>query len=459
MRNSFKNRIIATMVVPAALCLSLMTINMSGQATDVQKAAQADSLLQVYANKNMFTGSVLIAKGGKILLSKGYGMANYSDNIANTSTTKFKLASVSKQFTALAIVMLQEKGKLSVEDKLSKYIPDYPKGDSITIHNLLTHTSGIHDFTSLPVFDSIMTRTLTLEQEISYFKNKPLDFKPGSKFRYSNSGYLLLSYIIEKFSGKKYGEFMKENIFDPLGMKNTGLYDNREVLQHVAQGYSEEGEKLVNAQYIDMSIPSGAGALYSTVEDMYLWDRALYTEQLVSKTSMEKISTPFLDKYAYGWNVDNFAKHKWMFHTGGIQGFSTVMNRFPDDDMCIVVLKNVDSQMLFSANKVIRCVMFGEKYALPAERKIAAIDKKAYEKLKGDYELMPGFVMTISTEEGRIYAQATNQPRLELYPESEYLYFSKAVDAQMEFTKDKKGNIATLTLHQGGQHLPGKKIK
>lgn len=459
MKSNFKTRIIATLVVPAALCLLLMPVSMSGQVTDAQRATKVDSLLQVYANKNMFTGSVLIAKDGKILLSKGYGMANYSDQVPNTPHTKFKLASVSKQFTALAIVMLQEKGKLSVADKLSKYIPDYPKGDSITIHHLLTHTSGIPDFTSLPVFDSIMTRTLTLEQEINLFKYKSLDFKPGSKFSYSNSGYLLLSYIIERSSGKKFGAFMKENIFDPVGMKNTGLYDNREVLQHVAQGYTEEGENLVNAQYIDMSIPSGAGALYSTVEDMYLWDRALYTEKLVSKTSMEQISTPFLDNYGYGWSIADFAKHKWMFHTGGIQGFATVMNRFPDDDMCIVILKNVDSQKLFSANKIIRCVMFGEKYELPVERKIAAVDKKAYEKFKGEYELMPGFVMTISTEEGKIYAQATNQPRLELYPEAECLYFSKAVDAQIEFTKDKKGNITTLTLHQGGQHIPGKKIK
>ncbi len=444
--------------ISLALLGSVTGTTLSAQ-TDEQKAAKADSLLQSYANKNMFTGSVLVAKGGKVLLSKGYGMANYSDNVPNTATTKFKLASVSKQFTAMAIMMLQEKGTLSVDDKLSKYIPDYPKGDSITIHHLVTHTSGIKDFTSLPVFDSIMTLPMTLDKEISYFKTKPLDFNPGSKHQYSNSGYLLLSYIIEKASGKKYGVFMKENIFDPLGMKNTGLYDNGEVLQHVALGYSEEGEKLVNAQYIDMSIPSGAGALYSTVEDMYLWDRALYTEKLVSKASMEKITTPFLDKYAYGWMIDNYAGHKWIFHTGGIQGFATVMNRFPDDDMCIVVLKNVDSQKFFNANKTLRAIMFGTKYETPVERKIATIDKKAYEKLKGDYELMPGFVMTISTEEGRIYAQATNQPRLELYPESEYMYFSKAVDAQMEFTKDKKGNITTLTLHQGGQHMPAKKLK
>ena len=232
------------------------------------------TIASAQTKKNMFCGSVLVAKDGKILLSKGYGFANYSDNIPNTSTTKFKLASVSKQFTAMAIMILEEKGKLSTNDKLTKYIPDYPNGDKITIHNLLTHTSGIPDFTSMPLFDSIMTMPFTLDREIALFKNKPLDFEPGSKHQYSNSGYLLLSYIIEKVSGKSYGDFVKENIFVPLGMKNSGLYTNKEVLKKVANGYTDNAGKIENAQYVDMSIPSGAGALYSTVEDMFLWDQS-----------------------------------------------------------------------------------------------------------------------------------------------------------------------------------------
>jgi len=445
-------------LIPIVIFLAGASIDLRAQP-EKQRAEKADSLLQAYAGKNMFSGSVLIAKGGKVLLSKGYGMANYSYNVPNAPATKFKLASVSKQFTAMAILILQERGKLSVEDKLTKFIPDYPKGGQITIHNLLTHTSGIQSLTSLPLFDSIMTMPLSLEQEIAYFKNLPLEFEPGTKHKYSNSGYILLSYIIEKASGKKYGEFMKESIFDPLGMKNSGLYTNSEILKNAACGYSEGGDCLENAQYVDMGIPSGAGALYSTVEDMYLWDRALYTEKLVKKATMEKIFTPFLDKYAYGWMVDDFRGHKWIFHTGGIQGFSTVMNRFPDDDMCIVVLKNVDNQTLFPANKVIRCIMFGEKYELPVERKMVAIDKKIYSKLTGEYELMPGFVMTITTDGDKLYTQATGQGKVEIFPESEYKYFPKVVDAQFEFGKDEKGNINSLTLFQGGQKMPGKKIK
>ncbi len=444
-------------IILLIVALLMFVVTFVKAQTDVEKAKKIDSLIQIYTNKNMFCGSVLIAKDGKTLLSKGYGMANYSYNVPNTNTTKFKLASVSKQFTAMAIMMLQEKGKLSTDDKLSKYVTDYPLGDKITLHNLLTHTSGIVDFTGLPIYDSIMTLPHTVMQEFNYVRKLPLEFAPGEKFKYSNTGYILLSYIIEKVSGKNYGDFIKENIFASLGMKNSGLYTNSEVLKNVAVGYTDNNGTLEQATYVDMSIPSGAGALYSTVEDMYLWDRSWYTEKLVKKSTLDKMIIPYKDTYAYGWMIDNYNNHKWIFHTGGIQGFSTVMNRFPDDDMCIVVLKNVDNYMAFSANKIARAIMFSDKYELPVEHKEVVINKKVYEKLKGDYELMPGFILTITTDGKGLFAQATGQSKLEIHPEGEYNYFYKEVDAQLEFMKDAKGNITSVTLSQGGQKLEGKR--
>ncbi|MEO6302422.1 MAG: serine hydrolase [Bacteroidia bacterium] len=441
------------------LILLTLCLFFTNAQNDAAKAIRVDSLLQVYAKKNMFCGSVLIAKKGKVLLSKGYGMANYSYDIPNSPTTKFKLASVSKQFTSMAIMILQERGKLSTDDKLTKYIADYPNGDKITIHNLLTHTSGIPDVTRLPIFDSIMTISHTLEQTIALTKYKPLDFEPGTKFSYSNSGYLLLTYIIQKASGKNYGDFIKENIFDPLGMKNSGLYNNKDVLKNVAIGYTEGEKELEQAVYIDMSIPAGAGALYSTVEDMFLWDQALYTEKLVKKAALEKIFTPYKDTYAYGWMVDKYKDHKVIMHSGGIQGFATVINRFPDDELCIIILKNVDNQQTFSANRIAKAIMFDQKYELPVERKIANIDKKIYQKLVGDYELEPGFIMTITTDGTKLFSQATGQRICEIYPENEYNYFVKVVDAQLQFNKDDKGKINSLTLYQGGAKMPAKKIK
>jgi len=442
-------------IITLVLTVFALTINAQ---TDIQKANRIDSIFSEYAKKNQFNGSVLISKKDKILLSKGYGMANFSYDVPNTATTKFKLASVSKQFTAMAILMLHEKGKLSVDDKLNKYIPDYPAGEKISIHHLLTHSSGIPNVTDLPKFDSIMVLPHTLEKTISYTKKLPLEFEPGSKFKYSNSGYILLSFIIEKTSGKNYGGFMKENIFEPLGMKNSGLYNQMEVMKNVAVGYHMGENEMEEVNYVDMSLPSGAGSLYSTVEDMFIWDRAFYSEKLVKKATLEKMITPFKDNYAYGLKIDNYGGHKLVTHSGGIQGFATITNHFPEDELYIVVLKNVENQTLFPANKVCKAIMYDQKFDLPIERKIASVDKKVFDKLVGNYELQPGFVLSITKADGKLYSQATGQGKCEIYPETEYKYFLKVVDAQLEFTKDDKGNATSLTLFQGGAKMPAKKL-
>lgn len=442
------------------LLLSFFALALTVKAqTDQQKVQKIDSLLQAFAKKDMFTGAVSISKNGTTLLSKGYGMANYSYDMPNTAQTKFKLASVSKQFTAMAIMILQEQGKLSVDDKLTKYIADYPNGDKISIHHLLTHTSGIYNFTNDTNYEAIMMQPHTLTKLIGYFKDKKLDFEPGEKFSYSNSGYILLSYIIEKASGKTYAEFITTQIFEPLGMKNSGVFDGNKLVKNLAIGYTEGDNGLENTAYIDMSVPSGAGAVYSTVEDLQLWDRAFYTEKLVKKATLDKIVTPYKDKYAYGWFVDQYIGHPLIYHKGGIQGFSTIISRFPKDEVCIVVLKNIDNQMAFQPNKICRAIMFGDTYELPVERIALKIDKAVAQKLCGDYELEPGFVMTISLEGDKMFVLPTGQRKSEIFCEGAYSYFSKVVNAQFEFAKDKKGNITSLTLIQNGQQMPGKKIK
>lgn len=442
------------------LLLSLFTASFAFKAqTDQLHANRVDSLLEVYTKKNMFCGSISIYKNGESLLSKGYGMANYSYNVPNTTQTKFKLASVSKQFTAMAIMILQEQNKLSTDDRLTKYISDYPNGDKITIHHLLTHTSGVYNFTDDEHYDSIMVYPHTLEKTISYFKNKKLDFEPGEKFSYSNSGYILLSYIIEKVSGQSFAEFIETQIFHPLGMKNSGVFKGDGVITNLANGYRYGDKGIENAPYIDMSIPSGAGGLYSTVEDLQIWDKALKGESLVKKATLEKIFTPFKDNYAYGWFVDDYYGHSMVSHNGGIEGFSTTINRFPKDELCIVILKNFDTPTAFSANRVVKAVMLDQKYELPIDRVAAKIDKVIGAKLCGQYELEPGFIMTINLENDRMFCQATGQPKIEIFSEDNYKYFCKAVNAQFEFSKDKKGNVNSLTLFQGGQKMPAKKIK
>ncbi|NIM89986.1 MAG: serine hydrolase [Candidatus Aminicenantes bacterium] len=444
----------------AFLCLAVFLQSLFFTACVTQDLeSKVDEYIHAHLKLHKFSGSILIAQKGKILMSKGYGMANYELGVPNTPQTKFLLGSITKQFTSMAVMQLQEKGLLSVEDSLKKYIPDYPNGDKITIHHLLTHTSGIPNFTSFPEYTKTMMLASPVEETIERFKNKKLEFTPGEKFSYSNSGYILLGYIIEKVSQKSYEAYLEENILQPLGLEDTGYGHHEPIFENRAAGYSWDKDHQVNASYLDMSIPHGAGALYSTVEDLYLWDRALYTEKLVSKSSLDKIFSPFKDNYGYGWGISELFGHKRISHGGGINGFTTNISRYPDDDVCIIVLSNFDYSSTVRISRDLAAIVFGEKYEFPKERKEVKVDPKIYNAYVGQYELEPGFIITITKENERLFAQATGQPKAEIYPESEIKFFLKVVDAQMTFVKDDKGEVTQLVLHQGGQDQPAKKIK
>jgi len=300
--------------------------------------SKADSI----AKQNDFMGSVLAAKGGNVVLKKGYGMANIELDVPNAPDTKFRLGSITKQFTATAILQLASQGKLSVDDKISKYVADSPAAwQDITIHHLLTHTSGIPNFTGFSDYQKTMRETVTPVELVARFKDRPLDFPPGSKFKYSNSGYEVLGVIVEKVSGEKYEDYLKKHVFDPLDMQATGYDHDTAIIKHRASGY-ERGKdgKIRNAEYIDMSIPYSAGSLYSTVEDLYRWDRALYTDKVLTQQWRDKMFTPFLDNYAYGWFVKGAGADKTISHNGGVNGFVTSINRYPAQDSCVIVLSN-----------------------------------------------------------------------------------------------------------------------
>jgi CubicO group peptidase (beta-lactamase class C family) len=440
--------------------ISIFLILCTTGCRDNQKIEAAlDTYVEAYAEQGLFSGSVLVAKDGKILLSKGYGMANYELDVPNTPQTKFRLGSITKQFTAMAIMQLQEQGLLSINDKVSKYIPDYPNGDKITIHYLLTHTSGIPNVTRFPEYKKKKLKPHTLEQLIERFKNKPLDFEPGEKFSYSNSGYILLSYIIEKASGKKYETILKKNIFDLLNMKNSGYDNYRLIIKGRASGYGHIDDELVNATYIDMSFPAGAGALYSTVENLYLWDQALYTEKLVSRKSLDEIFTPFKGNYGYGWNICREFNHEFMGHGGGIDGFTTDISRYPDANVCIIVLSNFENSRVLQLSNGLAAIVFGEKCELPKKRIAVSIDPEIYNQYVGKYKLKEDFIITVTKENNRLITQATGQAKFEIYPESETEFFSKIIDGQISFAKDKSGKVSKLILHQAGLDQVAERIE
>jgi CubicO group peptidase (beta-lactamase class C family) len=323
------------------LLLSLLASAAFAQSLPAGLEKRMYDYLEAQAKLNLFTGSVLVAKGDQIVLANGVGYANRELEVPNGRLTKFRLGSLTKQFTAAAILLLEEAGKLSTADKACKFVESCPKAwEEITIQNLLTHTSGVPNFTAAPDYAAKKRESVTPLQLIDRFKDKPLDFPAGSRMMYSNSGYALLGVILERASGESYENYLSNHIFRVLGMSDTGYDRTGVILKNRAAGYAGPSSDLHNADFIDMSIPFAAGALYSTVLDLHKWDRALYGGRLLSKVSLEKMLRPSLNNYAYGLIVvPNEGK---IFHAGGIDGFSTLMIHDTRMDLLVVVLGNFE---------------------------------------------------------------------------------------------------------------------
>jgi CubicO group peptidase (beta-lactamase class C family) len=338
------------------------------------KAAKIDELMKVYNSYRQFNGAVLVAENGKVIFKKGYGMANMEWNIPVETDTRFRLGSITKQFTSMLVLQLVQEGKIKVEGKLSDYLSDYRKdtGDRITIHQLLNHTSGIPSYTGLPnFFQEIARNPYSVSDFVKKFASGDLEFEPGTKWNYNNSGYFLLGAIIERVTGKPYEQVLKERIFDPVGMKNTGYDHYDTILAKRAAGYEKRPGGYVNAPYLDMSLPYAAGSLYSTVEDLYLWDQALYTEKLLSPQLKELMFKPGMSLYAYGWVVRKAPLGAQgepvtiIEHGGGINGFNTVITRLPESKNLIVLLNNTGGTKLQDMSQRIAAILFGKPYKAP----------------------------------------------------------------------------------------------
>ena len=269
------------------LCLCLGLLALCTNAYAQSKADQIDALVSMYHGYNQFTGSVLVSENGKVIYKKGFGFANRTTNTPNQPDTRHRLASVTKQFTAMAIMQLAAEGKLSLHAPITTYLPSYPAktGNQISIHHLLTHTSGIPNYTSFENDRDIMGKSMTPSEIVQLFSGSALEFTPGAQFAYSNSGYLLLGHIIETVTGKSYAQVLQDRIFTPLKMNDSGYDRANDLAKNKAVGYDQTGSDFHVSQFIDMSIPHAAGALYSSVEDMHLWNEALYTEKLLPKNT------------------------------------------------------------------------------------------------------------------------------------------------------------------------------
>ncbi len=521
-----------------------------------------ETLTQAY-KPNEPGASAIVVKDGKIVFRNGYGMANLELGIPVEPDMVFRLGSVTKQFTAVAVLMLAERGKLSLDDDITKFLPDYPtKTQRITIEQLLNHTSGIKSYTSLPEWLLMWRKDTALNELIGLFKDKPADFAPGERQAYNNSGYVLLGAIIEKAAGQSYQDFIEKNIFTPLGMRHS-FYDNTaRVIPRRVTGYSKGKDGYINAPYLSMTQPHAAGALVSSVDDLALWDAALYTNKLVKQETLKRAWTPAkltngkLTHYGLGWALNSYEGHTVIEHGGGINGFSTYVLRMPDQRVFVAVLTNKDSggpgpgrvvlkiaalttgkpyreptaiklastvldtyvgvyqldekeeaivhreaeklfvsfpgggkteinpssETEFFAKDSRRRLNFTRNAAglvtgffvngtsgpdqeatktnkpLPAERQAIALDPAVYDGFVGEYEIAPNFSITITKEGSKLMAQATGQPKLELFAESPTKFFVKEVAVQIEFVVEGAGKATSLVLRQGARDWVAKRI-
>jgi CubicO group peptidase (beta-lactamase class C family) len=424
-----------------------------------QNAANSDStrfdqIAQSYVNAKQFMGSVLVARGDEILFSKSYGSANLEWNIPNTPTTKFRIGSITKQFTAAAILLLEERGKLNVNDPVKKYMPDAPAAwDKITLFNVLTHTAGMPNFTSFPEYAEKSVLPMTPEKIIATFKDKPLEFEPGSKFSYSNSDYILLGYLIEKLSGESYEKFLQENIFTPLAMKDSGYDSNTAIIDHRASGYAPSPTGPVNAGYVHMSVPYGAGALYSTTLDLLKWEQGLFGGTVLKPASLTKMTTPFKEDYGFGIISRTTEGHKNFWHNGGIQGFNASLAYYPDTKITLAVLSNLNGNAPDTMLPQLAAVAHGQAVQLTSERKEITLPKETLAAYVGTYEMAPRINMMITLEGTQLISQLSGQGKVPLFAEAENKFFPKVVNAEIEFLKEANGKVTDLILHQGGRDM------
>ncbi|MCI0668751.1 MAG: beta-lactamase family protein [Methylococcaceae bacterium] len=337
-----------------------LVLTVVGFAQDIVQMTEA---VKAQADGNGFMGSVLVAQGDKVIFEMNAGWANTEWKVPNSATTKFRLGSVTKQFTAAAILLLEERDKLHEGDPVSKYIKGVPAAwQAITLRHLLTHTSGIPDFTELPAnYKEWKIFGLAPSMLFERIRDLPLDFKSGERFKYSNTGYVLLGWIVELVSGQTYREFVKQNIFDPVGMVDSGYDSSVAIIPQRASGYEARSDArgLRNANYIDMRTPHGAGGLYPTTGDLLKWTQALFGGKLLQPSSLERMITPDKDGYAFGLRVGTINGRKRFAHAGGIDGFGSFLAYFPASGVTIVVLSNVAGPAAPQLEERLETIYFG----------------------------------------------------------------------------------------------------
>jgi len=538
----------------------LFNLTYAQQKDDEQLVTYFDKIFSEQFKTDEPGVTALVSRNGQIIYKKAFGMANLELNTPMQVDNVFWIASIGKQFTAVAILQLMEQGKLNLQDEITKFIPDYPtQGNKITIEHLLTHTSGIHNFSGMKDPDKKLALDCTPNEVIDFFKNLPMRFAPGTNWEYSNSGYFLLGYIIEQITGKPYSEYLEENFFKPLGMTNTQYANDTRIIKNRVGAYSLGDYGFENSQSRNITHVYSAGAIQSTVEDFFKWHQAVHTYKLVKKENLDKAITRYKltdgteTDYGYGWRLGYVYESPSIWHGGSIEGFGTMEIYLPKEDVFVAVFANcgciypkdiasrlaaltagrpyeyteisdentilkgytgvyenqkglqriitVSENKLFSQlgrgprtnlkayqkekfffdNDPMQTIEFSKNKKGKIEKLIAQkltgnevwnktnkpipdtngikVDGKILETYVGVYEIPSAFTFSVIKEQDKLYIQAPEQEKLEMFAETETKFFLKVNDAQFEFVKDEFSKVTKVIMNQGGREANAKKIK
>jgi CubicO group peptidase (beta-lactamase class C family) len=405
-------------------------------------------VVQPYVDAQMFMGSVLVAKNGKVIFSKSYGMADLEWSVPNSSTTRFNIASMTKQFTAASILLLEDRGKLRTDNLVKKYLPEAPASwDNITIYNLLTHTSGIRE-------DAAKYEPGTPDKLV--FNDTALVFQPGTKWSYTNLGYIVLGYLLERISGQTYEEFLQENIFKPLGMNDSGLLSFVTVIPRRATGYWPGNNGIENADRPDPRMHFSSGSLYSSTEDLLRWNEGLFGGKLLTPASLRKMTTPFKGDYACGLYVKRVNGQLMIEHDGNNIGFNSDMAYYPEDRIAVIVLANLNGTVTSEMTRALAAVAHGEKPPTPSVHRQISLSKEVLARYAGTYQF-PHYSLKMVPEGNHLLVEFDGGGTLAVFPESDTKFFSKPWPIQFEFSKNEHGEFTVLRRYQGGREEIGAK--
>lgn len=411
--------------------------------------AELDKVAAEYFQSNEPGGVISIYKNGTEMYKKAFGLADLENQVTMKTNMVFEIGSITKQFTTVAILQLMEQGKLQLNDPIGKYLKDYPtQGKPITVHQVLTHTSGIPNYTNMPEWANVWRKDLSPNETLNLFKDNPLDFEPGTKFNYSNSGYVVLGVLIEKVSGMPYAEYVEQFLFKPAGMNHTQFGSRNKIISNRVQGY-QKGDTYVNAEYLSFSQPYAAGALMSTAADLQLWNKAIRKGILLKKESLALATTNYKDSgqqsinYGYGFQTNSLYSSPTWEHGGGIFGFVSYAQYFPVEDLNIVVLTNCDSYNPEAISTKLATILLNKKnIAYPT----IYVESETTSRYVGDYTFDDFVTRSITLEGSTLFSQIAGGTKIKLIPisENEFAY-DGIIDARIRFDRKENGYEALLT--------------